>query len=75
MLDQLEAFSPEGIFEAEHSGKGFACGHAAIAAVLWAARELGADSVQVLHNATSGDTSGDYTSVVGYGAAVVLKTS
>ena len=75
MLDQLEAFSPEGIFEVEHSGKGFACGHAAVAAVLWAARELGADKVRVLHSATSGDTSGDFSSVVGYGAAVVLKTS
>jgi AmmeMemoRadiSam system protein B len=74
MLEQLEAFSPEGIFEVERSGKGFACGHAAIAAVLWAARELGADTVRVLHNATSGDTSGDYSSVVGYAAAVVLKS-
>lgn len=75
MLAQLEAFSPEGIFEAERSGKGFACGHAAMAAVLWAARELGADTVKVLHSATSGDTSGDNSSVVGYAAAVVLKTS
>ncbi len=75
MLDQLEAFSPEGIFEVEQSGKGFACGHAAIAAVLWAAREMGADRVKVLHSATSGDTSGDYSSVVGYAAAAVLKSS
>ncbi|NCP16431.1 AmmeMemoRadiSam system protein B, partial [bacterium] len=55
------------------SGKGFACGFAAVAAVLWAARELGADTVKVLHHATSGDVTGDYSSVVGYGAAVVLK--
>lgn len=75
MLDQLEAFSPEGIFEVEQGGKGFACGHAAVAAVLWAARDLGADRVRVLHSATSGDTSGDFSSVVGYAAAVVLKTS
>ena len=73
MLRQIEAFSPEGIFKAERSGKGFACGHAAVAAVLWAARELGADTVKVLHHATSGDVTGDYSSVVGYGAAVVLK--
>lgn len=73
MLAQVEAFSPEGIFEAERSGKGFACGHAALAAVLWAARELGADTVRVLHSATSGDAGGDFSSVVGYGAAVVLK--
>ncbi|PIW19117.1 MAG: AmmeMemoRadiSam system protein B, partial [Anaerolineae bacterium CG17_big_fil_post_rev_8_21_14_2_50_57_27] len=63
----------EGIFKAERSGKGFACGFAAVAAVLWAARELGADTVKVLHHATSGDVTGDYSSVVGYGAAVVLK--
>ena len=73
MLHQIEAFSPEGVFEAEHNGKGFACGHAAVAAVLWAARELGADAVKVLHYATSGDVTGDYSGVVGYGAAAILK--
>jgi MEMO1 family protein len=73
MLRQIEAFSPEGIFEAERSGRGFACGHAAVAAVLWAARELGADTVKLLHYATSGDVTGDYSGVVGYGAAAILK--
>lgn len=75
MLEQIEAFSPEGIFQAERSGTGFACGHAAMAAVLWAARELGADTVRVLRHATSGDVTGDYSSVVGYASAVVLKTT
>jgi AmmeMemoRadiSam system protein B len=73
MLRRFEAFDPEAIFEAEQTGKAFACGHAAVAAVLWAARELGADKVKVLQHATSGDVMGDYSSVVGYGAAVVLK--
>ncbi|HXD09170.1 MAG TPA: AmmeMemoRadiSam system protein B [Anaerolineales bacterium] len=73
MLKRFESFDPESIFEAEQTGKAFACGHAAVAAVLWAARELGANQVQVLHHATSGDVTGDYSSVVGYGAAVVLK--
>ncbi len=73
MLKRFESFDPNSIFEAEHSGKAFACGHAAVAAVLWAARELGANKVQVLHHATSGDVTGDYSSVVGYGAAVILK--
>jgi AmmeMemoRadiSam system protein B len=75
MLRCLETFDPLAIFEAERSGKGFACGHAAAAAVLWAARGLGADTVKVLSHATSGDVTGDYTSVVGYGAAVALKTA
>jgi AmmeMemoRadiSam system protein B len=74
MLHQIESFSPEGIFEAEWQGKGFACGHAAVAAVLWAARELGADTVKILNHATSGDVTGDYASVVGYGAAAILKS-
>jgi AmmeMemoRadiSam system protein B len=74
MLRRFESFKPESIFEAEHTGKGFACGHAAVASMLWVARELGADKVQVLKYATSGDITGDYSSVVGYGAAVVLKT-
>jgi AmmeMemoRadiSam system protein B len=73
MLRRFEAFNPASIFEAERVGKGFACGHAAVAAMLWAARDLGADKVQVLKYATSGDVTGDYSSVVGYGAAVVLK--
>ena len=42
--------------------------------MLWAARELGADKVQVLRHATSGDVTGDYEQVVGYGAAVVVKS-
>ena len=74
MLKRFESFDPDSIFEAEHSGKAFACGHAAVAAVLWASRELGANKVKVLHHATSGDVTGDYSSVVGYGAAAVLKS-
>lgn len=74
MLHQIESFSPEGVFEAEQTGKGFACGHAAVAAVLWASRALGADSVKLLNYATSGDVTGDYSGVVGYGAAAILKS-
>ena len=73
MLDQIEAFSPEGAFDVERAGKGFACGLGAFTAVMWASRELGADRVKVLRHATSGDVTGDYSSVVGYGAAVILK--
>ncbi|MEW6406472.1 MAG: AmmeMemoRadiSam system protein B [Chloroflexota bacterium] len=75
MLHQIESFSPEGIFEAEWQGKGFACGHAAVASVLWAARDLGADTVKILARATSGDVTGDYSSVVGYAAAAILKSN
>lgn len=74
MLRCFESFDPPAIFDMERSGHGLACGHVAVAAVLWAARALGADKVKVLRYATSGDVTGDFSSVVGYGAAVVLKT-
>jgi hypothetical protein len=73
MLKRFETFEPVSIFEAERSGKAFACGHAAVSVVLWASRELGAKKVQILYHATSGDVTGDFSSVVGYGAGVVVK--
>ena len=73
MIRRFESLNPESIFEAERTGKGFACGHAAVASMLWAARALGADKVQTLKYATSGDVTGDHSSVVGYGAAAVLR--
>jgi MEMO1 family protein len=74
MLHRIESFAPEDVFRAESEAKGFACGLGALTAVLWAAKGLGADTVMVLRHATSGDVTGDYSSVVGYGAAVVVRT-
>jgi AmmeMemoRadiSam system protein B len=73
MLRCVEAFDPAGVIRAEEEGKGFACGRGALAAVMWAAKELGADHIQVLRHATSGDVTGDFDRVVGYGAAVMLR--
>jgi hypothetical protein len=75
MLRRIESFSPEEVFSAEEDKRGFACGLGALTAVLWAAKAMGATTVKVLHHATSGDVTGDYSSVVGYGAAVILKNS
>lgn len=73
MLNRIEAMDAEGVFRAEDEGLGFACGRAAIAAVLLACAALGANKVRVVGYGTSGDVSGDYKSVVGYGAAHILK--
>ena len=73
MLDQVSAFSPRGVFQVENAGKGYACGLGALAAVLWAAQDLGATRVEILNHTTSAETTGDTTQVVGYGAAVALK--
>jgi MEMO1 family protein len=73
ILRRVEAFSPDEVFSAEKEKAGFACGLGALTAVMWAAKALGGDTVRVLRHATSGDVTGDYSSVVGYGAAVILK--
>jgi len=74
MLRRIESFNPDDLFLAEEEGRGFACGVSAVAATLWAARELGASTVKLLHHSTSADETGDTTSVVGYAAAAILKT-
>jgi MEMO1 family protein len=74
MLNAIESFDPAEAFDLERAGKGFACGLGAFAAVMWAARELGADRITILRHATSGNVTGDYSSVVGYGAAAILKS-
>lgn len=73
MLRRMEQFDPAYFLQAEVEGKGFACGRSAVAAAMWAARELGANRIRVLHYATSGDVTGNYHEVVGYGAAVILR--
>jgi AmmeMemoRadiSam system protein B len=73
MLARVDVFDPEGVFTVEQQQQGFACGRGAIAAVMWAARDLGANRAKVVYHATSGDTSGDYSRVVGYGAGVFYK--
>jgi AmmeMemoRadiSam system protein B len=73
VLSRIEAFDPAGVLSAEEEGVGFACGRGAVSAVLWAARDLGADQVKLLQYATSGDVTGDYNSVVGYAAAAIYR--
>lgn len=73
ILRRVAAFDPQGVLTAEEEHVGFACGRGAIAAVLWAAQALGADQVTILNYATSGDATGKFDSVVGYGAAVIWQ--
>ncbi len=71
MLKMVEDCSPEGVLAAEKKGSGFACGVGAIAVALTLAREAGATCVKVVHRSTSANVTGDASSVVGYGAAVI----
>jgi len=73
MIDQMTAFSPDGVLKAERCGEGFACGAGAVALMLWTSRFLGATSVTLLHHSTSADASGDTSRVVGYGTLAVTR--
>jgi len=50
------------------------CGAGALATVMLASHDLGADQAFMLPYANSGDTGGDRDRVVGYGAAAFLKS-
>lgn len=73
MLRRVGDFDPGAVMDAEECGVGYACGRGAIAATFWAAKKLGVAQVEILKHATSGDVSGDYSSVVGYGAAAIWE--
>jgi len=73
MLKRIAAFSPEQVLEAERRGIAFACGAGAVAAVLRIAQLVGGKDVRILHHSTSGAETGDYSSVVGYGAAIIER--
>ena len=65
LLDELERYP-------EHDrGRCVACGGGPAAAVMHAARTLGATQSTVVRRADSGDVSGDTSEVVGYLAAVI----
>ena len=48
------------------------CGYAPAVSLIAAAKELGATGAELVKYQTSGDTSGDYSSVVGY-AGIIIK--
>jgi MEMO1 family protein len=75
MMRRIEGFDPAAVMQAEHEEAGFACGRAAIASVMWAAKAMGADRVTTLAYANSGETTGDFSSVVGYGAAAIWRVA
>lgn len=73
MLRRVRDFDPQAVLNAEAEGSGSACGAGAVAAMLWTARLAGADKAAILNYSTSADSTGDRSSVVGYGAAAVFK--
>jgi len=51
------------------------CGYAPAVSLISAAKELGATGAELVKYQTSGDTSGDYTAVVGYAGIIITGLS
>lgn len=73
-LRRVRDFNPQAVLEGDFDQSAPACGSGAVAAMLYTTRSMGADKVQILNYSTSAEATGDESSVVGYGAAAVLKT-
>ncbi|MBX2990310.1 MAG: AmmeMemoRadiSam system protein B [Bacteroidetes bacterium] len=74
MIRDIEHFDYEQLMRDLESRRTEACGGGPTVAVLSALDRLGVKNIEVLHYATSGDTTGDYSSVVGYVSAVVYES-
>jgi len=65
-IAEMKALNPEGLHEVVNRENISMCGYAATVTVMQACRRLGATRGELVRYATSGEVSGDYSSVVGY---------
>lgn len=69
MLNCVAAMDARQVIDYNEHGKAFACGHGAIATVINVLRAWNAKRAEIVGYGTSGDVTGDFDRVVGYGAA------
>jgi AmmeMemoRadiSam system protein B/AmmeMemoRadiSam system protein A len=70
----VEEFNPERLLGTLSSGRGEACGGGPTASAMIAARRLGGEEVVITGYTTSGETTGDFSEVVGYLSAVIVSS-
>lgn len=70
-IERILALDPKGLYEVVRSKRISMCGVIPTTAVLSACLELGASQTDLVCYATSGDVSGDFSSVVGYAGIVI----
>lgn len=70
VLDAIASLDEEGMIRQITEHNITMCGYGPVAATITASKVMGADNVKILQYATSGDTGGDYSQVVGYGSVV-----
>jgi AmmeMemoRadiSam system protein B len=70
-IDKILAPDPAGLYEAVREEEISMCGYGPAVSMLTAAKDLGASGGELVRYATSADTSGDRSAVVGYAGIVV----
>jgi AmmeMemoRadiSam system protein B len=72
-LEAVEAMDEDRFYSVVESQRISACGYGPIVALISAAKGLGAKEAKLLSYKTSGDITGDHSSVVGYAAVCFTK--
>jgi AmmeMemoRadiSam system protein B len=72
-INRILALDPEGLYEVLRREDISMCGYGPAIAMLTAVMELGADGASLVKYATSADTSGDRSAVVGYAGIIVYS--
>ena len=72
LIDPILKLDVDEFYKILHERKVTACGFGAIASIMTACKELGATQGKLLKYATSGDVSGDKSSVVGYASIIFV---
>jgi len=65
-IEQIKALDPKGLFDVVQREQISMCGFQAVTSALVAAKDLGAECAELIRYQTSGDVTGDTSSVVGY---------
>lgn len=69
-LERVRAMDPEGLLSTVRRERISMCGAAPVAAMLWAAKELGAGECELVEYTHSGVVSGDHSNVVAYAGMI-----
>jgi AmmeMemoRadiSam system protein B len=73
VIEAIIALDEEQLYERCESLNCTMCGYGPVASAIVAAKEMKAKRASLLKYATSGDTSGDFSRVVGYGSIVIRR--
>lgn len=73
MIEAIISLDEEELYKRRELLNCTMCGYGPVAAAIVAAKEMGAKKASLLKYATSGDTTGDFSRVVGYGSIVIKR--